>query len=109
MVREKTDIEGYEYVYFKFPHKGDGVYGMGLYACGKTADYFFIQWDGEDYLMVTRLDPSGESIEGVGVYYMLGYSLIGFVMCLDKNTDDVRFLSYVSNGNVIYGPPYPDY
>lgn len=109
MVREKTDKEGYEYVYYKFSYEGDGVYDMGLDAYGKTADYFFIQWDGEDYLMVTRLDSFGESIEGVGVYYMLGYSLIGIVMCLDKNTDDVRFLSYVSNGNVIYGPPYPDY
>lgn len=109
MVREEMDKDGYEYVYYKFPHIGNGVYDVGLDAYGKTADYAFIQWDGEDYLLVTRLDSSGESIEGIGVYYMLGYSLIGSVLCLDKSTDDVRFLSYVINGSAIYGPPYPDY
>lgn len=94
MVREKTDKEGYEYVYYKFPNEGDGVYGMGLPAYGKTSHYFFIQWGDEDYLMVIRSEGSGETIDGIGVYYMLGYSLIGIVLCLDSNTDDVRFLSY---------------
>lgn len=94
MIREKTDKEGYEYVYYKFPNEGDGVYGMGLPAYGKTPHYFFIQWGDEDYLMVTRSEGSGETIDGIGVYYMLGYSLIGIVLCLDSNTDDVRFLSY---------------
>lgn len=109
MIREKTDKEGYEYVYYKFPCKGDGVYGIGLRAYGKTSDYFFIQWDDEDYLMVTRSETFGETIDGIGVYQMLGKSFLGAVLCLDKNSSEPRFLSYVSNGNFTYGPSLPDY
>lgn len=109
IVREKTDEEGFEYVYYKFPYLGEGEYGTALPAYGKTSDYYFIQWEEEDYLMVTRRESSGETVDGVGVYSMLGYSLIGTVLCLDKDIDTVRFLSYVFAGTQPYDMRLPDY
>ena len=86
-----------------------GEYGTALPAYGKTSDYYFIQWEEEDYLMVTRRESSGETVDGVGVYSMLGYSLIGTVLCLDKDIDTVRFLSYVFAGTQPYDMRLPDY
>ena len=58
---------------------------------------------------MTRRESSGETVNGVGVYSMLGDSLIGTVLCLDKDTDTVRFLSYVFAGTQPYDMRLPDY
>lgn len=97
-------------IYYKFPYLGEEEYGTALPAYGKTSDYYFIQWEEEDYLIVTWRESSGETVDGVSVYSMLGDSLIGMVLCLDKDIDKVRFLamSLQERSSMIYAFPIID-
>lgn len=53
IVRQKIDNEKYPYCYYKFPCEGGG-YGGALRAYGKNEDYYFISWEDDDYLLVTK-------------------------------------------------------
>ena len=109
IVRRKIDNEEYPYCYYKFPCEGK-VYGYALQAYGKNEDYFFISWEDDDYLLVTKRKEG--QVNGIAVYQMHGYALIGWILGLDKTSDgeiEVTFYTYVSNGNDIIGTDFLDY
>lgn len=109
IVRQKIDNEKYPYCYYKFPCEG-GVYEAALRAYGKNEDYYFISWEDDDYLLVTKRAEG--QVNGLAVYQMYGYALIGWILGLEKTSDggvEVTYNSYVSNGNYIRGERFLDY
>ncbi len=109
IVRQKIDNEEYPYCYYKFPCEGR-VYGAALRAYGKNEDYYFISWEDDDYLLVTKR-AEGQVI-GLALYQMYGYALIGWILGLEKTSDgevEVLYYTYVSNGNYIWGEHFLDY
>ena len=73
IVRQKIDNEKYPYCYYKFPCEG-GVYGGALRAYGKKEDYYFISWEDDDYLLVTKRAEG--QVNGLAVYQMYGYNIL---------------------------------
>ncbi len=109
IVRQKIDNEEYPYCYYKFPCEGR-VYGAALRAYGKNEDYYFISWEDDDYLLVTKRAEG--QVNGLAVYQMYGYALIGWILGLEKTSDgevEVTYYTYVSNGNYVWGERYLDY
>lgn len=109
IVRQKIDNEEYPYCYYKFPHEGE-TYGWGLRAYGKNEDYYFISWEDDDYLLVTK--RAGGQVNGIAVYQMYGYALIGWILGLEKTSDgeiEVTFYTYTSSGSGVQGTRYLDY
>lgn len=109
IVRQKIDNEKYPYCYYKFPCEG-GVYGGALRAYGKNEDYYFISWEDDDYLLVTKRAEG--QVNGLAVYQMYGYALIGWILGLEKTSDgevEVTYYTYVGNGNYVWGERFLDY
>ncbi len=109
IVRQKTDQEEYPYCYYKFSCQ-DERYGSALRAYGKNEDYFFISWEDDDYLVVTK--RADGQVNGIAVYQMHGYTFIGWILGLEKTSGggvEKTFYTYVSNGNYIQGTFFLDY
>lgn len=109
IVRRKIENEEYPWCYYKFPCKG-GEYGMALRAYGKNEDYFFISWEDDDYLLVTKREDG--QVNGIAVYQMYGYALIGWILGLEKTPDgeaEVRFYTYSTSGSGVVTTSFLDY
>lgn len=109
IVRQKIDNEKYPYCYYKFPCEGR-VYGVALRAYGKNEDYYFISWEDDDYLLVTKKEEG--QVNGLAVYQMYGYALTGWILGLEKTSDgevEVSYYTYVNNGNYVWGERFLDY
>lgn len=109
IVRQEIDNEEYPYCYYKFPCKGE-IYEVALRAYGKNEDYFFISWEDDDYLVVTKRAEG--QMKGLAVYHMFDYILIGWILGLEKTSDggiEVNYYTYVGNGNYVWGTDFLDY
>lgn len=109
IVRRKIDNEEYPYCYYKFPCEGDG-YDMALCAYGKNEDYYFISWDDEDYLLVTKREEG--QVNGIAVYHMFDDTYIGWILGLEKQPDgeiEVTYYNYIFSGSGVQGTPFLDY
>lgn len=110
IVRKETDNEDYPYCYYKFSRDGD-EYWMALDAYGKNEDYYFINWENVDYLVVTKRAEG--QLQGIAVYNMNDDDVYtGWILGLEKRPDgDIKesYFTYVSQGSGNFGEPFPDY
>lgn len=111
IVRQKIDHEKYLYCYYQFPCEGK-LYGSAIRAYGKNEDCYFISWEDNDYLAVTRREEG--QVMGIAVYQR--YSAIwsewynsrptGWIMGLEKTFDgeiQVTLYTYVYAGGAVWG------
>lgn len=112
IVRQKTGYEKYPYCYYMFPCEGK-LYGPAIRVYGKNEDYWFIGWEDNDYLVVTRREEG--QVEGIAVY--LRYRATqsqwqsnrrpeGWAVGLDKTHDgEIRmtFYPYHNEGSYFWG------
>lgn len=93
IVRQESDDEDYLYCYYIFPCEGDG-YGAALCAYGKDEDCFFISWEDEDYLAVTKRAEG--PIQGIAVYNMnmSDDNATGWILGLEKRPDGEIEVTY---------------
>lgn len=91
-----------EFVYFKFPkYPEQKTYGWSLRAMSENEDYYFIEWDEEDYVVVTRRGENGE-IEGITTYCIFEEACLGWALCQSKTEEGIvkeRYYYCVSVGN----------
>ena len=83
---------------------------MALRAYGKNEDYYFISWDDEDYLLVTKREEG--QVNGIAVYHMFDYTYIGWILVLEKQPDGeikVTYYNYIFSGSGVQGERFPDY
>lgn len=108
IVRQKTGHEKYPYCYYQFPCEG-GLYGSAIRAYGKNEDCYFISWEDNDYLVVTKREEG--QVKGIAVYQRYNVSRserynsrpAGWIMGLEKTFDgeiQVTLYNYVyTNGH----------
>ncbi len=103
--------EKYPYCYYQFPCEGE-VYGWAICAYGKNEDYYFISWEDNDYLVVTKREEG--QVERIAVYQRYsatGYERYnsrptGWIMGLEKTSDgeiQVTLYTYVYTGGYVWG------
>lgn len=112
IVRQKINHEKYPYCYYQFPCEGK-LYGPAICAYGKNEDCYFISWEDNDYLVVTRREEG--QVKGIAVYqrysatqseWQSNNSPTGWIMGLEKTSDgeiQVTLYTYVYVGGYFWG------
>lgn len=98
------------YFYDKFRKLADGKsYSVGLSAKGENQEFFFVEWNEEDYIVVTRNNTDTQEIEGITVYCVFSNDeKLGWAMCLLKDDGGVteKFYTYTTMDGYMRWPEY---